>query len=613
MRPRSTFLGLLFPGSALRHSTLFPVATAALLLGGCQTSSSLQDGPFGMQVEDPMRNAPPITQGLDAEGLSTLLGAELAGQRGDYRYASQGYLEAAQRYREPALAERATFAARFGNEASLIEASALRWRELAPQAETPNRLLAAFSLQRGDWLDSLEQRLDIVEAGGHGDVTAFAEVAIAEEAPLELIVQQLREHLARPNADQLAHHSDVLLGTALVEAALGDTALAQRRLDQVALLDPESAALWLVRARLALETEDYSTAQRAAQQGLELAPDDVRFILLLAQAEIRLNNISAAEAQTDALLESHGGNEDLRLSLAQLYLEEGHPEPAQRLLQPLIGQPEVPNLAYYLLGAITQAQGDTDNALLYYRQVSEGEEFLPARAAAAQMLIEEDRLLDARAFLRIERMRFDNYFTELVMLEVQLLDEMNQPEDANALLDREIARTPDDASLLYMRAMRRWEAGDIAGMEQDLRQILRTDPDNAEALNALGYTLADLNLSGRLQEAFELIERAYEADPDNPAVLDSMGWVYFRLGQPEEALPWLESAYMQMPDQEVAAHLAEVLQALGRDEEARQLIQQIMQRTNLHPKIDDLLDRFPELNPQLRPEQSPELTPPEAP
>ncbi|NYS78345.1 tetratricopeptide repeat protein [Halomonas glaciei] len=548
-----------------------------------------------------MRNAPPITRGLDAAGLSTLLGAELAGQRGDYRYASQGYLEAANRYREPALAERATFAARFGNEASLIEASALRWRELAPQAEAPNRLLAAFSLQRGDWLDSLEQRIAIVEAGGHGDVTAFAEIAVAEEAPLTLIAQQLREHLAQPNADQLEHHSDVLLGTALIEAALGDTAVAQRRLDQVALLDPESAALWLARARLALETEDYSAAQRAAQQGLELAPDDVRFILLLAQAEIRLNNISAAETQTNALLESHGGNQDLRLSLAQLYLEEGHPEPAQRLLQPLIGQPEVPNLAYYLLGAIIQAQGDTDNALLYYRQVNEGDEFVPARAAAAKMLIEEGRLLDARAFLRIERMRFDSYFTELVMLEVQLLDETNQTEEANALLDREITRTPDDASLLYMRAMRRWEAGDIAGMEADLRQVLRTDPDNAEALNALGYTLADLNLPGRLQEAFELIERAYEADPDNPAVLDSMGWVYFRLGQPEEALPWLESAYTQIPDQEVAAHLAEVLQALGREEEARRLIEQIMQRTNLHPQIDDLLKRYPELTPQATP------------
>lgn len=612
MRPRSTFLGSItwgfpLPGfsflhAVLRRSTLLPAASAVLLLSGCQsTANSLHDGHLSSLADDPMRNAPPITRGLDAAGLSTLLGAELAGQRGDYRYASQGYLEAAQRYQEPGLAERATFAARFGNEAALVEASALRWRELAPQAEAPNRLLAAFSLQRGDWLDSLEQRLDIVEAGGHGDVTAFAEIAVAEDAPLRLIAQQLREHLDRSDADQLPHYSDVLLGTALIEAALGDRTIAQRRLDQVAVLEPESAALWLVKARLALEVEDYSAAQRAAQKGLELAPDDVRFILLLAQAEIRLNNISAAEVQTDALLESHGGNEDLRLSLAQLYLEEGHPEPAQRLLQPLIGQPEVPDLAYYLLGATTEAQGDIDNALLYYRQVSAGDEFLPARAAAAQMLIEEDRLLDARAFLRIERMRFDNYFTELVMLEVQLLDEMNQPEDANALLDREISRTPDDASLLYMRAMRRWEAGDIAGMEEDLRQILRTDPNNAEALNALGYTLADLNLPGRLQEAFKLIERAYEANPDNPAVLDSMGWVYFRLGKPEEALPWLESAYTQLPDQEVAAHLAEVLKALGRDEEARQLIQQIMQRTDRHPLIDELLERHPGLRPELSP------------
>ncbi|MCA8863362.1 tetratricopeptide repeat protein [Halomonas sp. SBBP1] len=613
MRPRFSLSGPVLMGSTcsgfslvsamLRHSILLPAAaSAALLLSGCQSTPSPQDGPLGTWGEDPMHNAPPITRGLDASGLSTLLGAELAGQRGDYRYASQGYLEAAKRYREPALAERATFAARFGDEASLIEASALRWRELDPEAEAPNRLLAAFSLQRGDWLDSLEQRLDIVEAGGHGDITAFAEIAAAEEeAPLRLIAQQLQEHLARPNADQLPHHSDVLLGTALIEATLGDTAPAQRRLDQVEVLDPESAALWLVKARLALEVEDYPTAQRAAQQGLELAPDDVRFILLLAQAEIRLNNISAAEVQTNALLESHGGNEDLRLSLAQLYLEEGHPEPAQRLLQPLIGQPQVPDLAYYLLGAITQAQDDIDNALLYYRQVSEGSEFLPARAAAAQMLIEEDRLLDARAFLRIERMRFDNYFSELVMLEVQLLDEINQPADADALLDREISRTPDDASLLYMRSMRRWEAGNISGMEQDLRQILRTDPNNAEALNALGYTLADLNLPGRLQEAFELIERAYEADPNNPAVLDSMGWVYFRLGEPEEALPWLESAYTQLPDQEVAAHLAEVLKALGRDDEARQLIQQIMQRTNQHPLIDELLERYPELTPPETP------------
>ncbi|WP_446719069.1 tetratricopeptide repeat protein [Halomonas sp. NyZ770] len=550
---------------------------------------------------DPMLTAPPVTRGLDAAGLSTLLAAELAGQRGDYRYASRGYLEAAQRYSAPGLAERATFAARFGNDAALMEASALRWRELSPTAETPNRLLAALSLQRGDWLDSLEQRLVIAESGGYGDISSFAELAVAEEAPLNVLVQPLRTYLAQPAAAERDSYSDVLLGTALIEAALGETQTARQHLDLVEQREPESAALWLAKARLALESGDHRAAQRAAQQGLSLSPDDVRFILMLAQAEIRLNNITAAETQTNALLETHGGNQELRIALAQLYLEEGHSEPAYRLLQPLIGQDRIPNIAYFLLGAIAQSQGDIDNALLYYRQVRDGNEFLPARAAAARMLIDDDRLLDARAFLRIERMRHDTYFGDLVLLEVQLLDDLAMEQEASALLDREITRTPDDTRLLYLRAMRGWEMGDLAAMERDLQQILRTEPNNPDALNALGYTLADLNITERLEEARDLIERAYEVDPDNPAIMDSLGWVYFRLGKLDDALAWLESAYSRLPDQEVSAHLAEVLHALGRSDEARQAIARAMRRADHHPQIDELLERHPELTPASTP------------
>ncbi|WP_446718683.1 tetratricopeptide repeat protein [Halomonas sp. 141] len=550
---------------------------------------------------DPMLTAPPVTRGLDAAGLSTLLAAELAGQRGDYRYASRGYLDAAQRYNAPGLAERATFAARFGNDAALMEASALRWRELSPTAETPNRLLAALSLQRGDWLDSLEQRLAIAESGGYGDISSFAELAVAEEAPLNVLVQPLRTYLAQPAAAERDSYSDVLLGTALIEAALGETQTARQHLDLVEQREPESAALWLTKARLALESGDHRAAQRAAQQGLSLSPDDVRFILMLAQAEIRLNNITAAETQTNALLETHGGNQELRIALAQLYLEEGHSEPAYRLLQPLIGQDRIPNIAYFLLGAIAQSQGDIDNALLYYRQVRDGNEFLPARATAARMLIDDDRLLDARAFLRIERMRHDTYFGDLVLLEVQLLDDLGMEQEAGALLDREITRTPDDTRLLYLRAMRGWEMGDLAAMERDLQQILRTEPNNPDALNALGYTLADLNITERLEEARDLIERAYEADPDNPAIMDSLGWVYFRLGKLDDALAWLESAYSRLPDQEVAAHLAEVLHALGRSDEARQTIARALRRADHHPQIDELLERHPELTPASTP------------
>ncbi|MWJ27707.1 tetratricopeptide repeat protein [Halomonas sp. ZH2S] len=544
-----------------------------------------------------MRSAPPITQGLDAAGLSTLLGAELAGQRGDYSAAGRGYLDAAQRYPTSELAERATLAARFANDPTLLEEAARRWRELSPQSDAPARLLADLSLQRGNWQESLRQRLNVARSGGFGDVASFAETAVAENAPLVPLVAQLHAYLARPDVEAPEIHSDVLLGTALLEAAIGDTQSAMRRLDQAATLAPEEPSLWLTRANLALQNQDPATARRAAKRGLELSPDDARFILLLTQAEARLGNIAAAEAYTDALLERHTGSQALRMALAQLYLEEGHPEPAGRLLQPLIAEEDTPPLAYYLLGAITQHEDDVDNALLYYRQVEPGEEFMPARIAAVRMLIGNDRLLDARAFLRIERMRFEEYFSELVMLEASLLDELGMKASAGALLDRELGRTPDDTQLLYMRAMRAWEDGDLAAMERDLRRILKNEPDNAMVLNALGYTLADLGLTNRLEEARELIERAYQQEPDNPAVLDSLGWVHYRQGDPQQALPWLERAYALMPDQEIAAHLAEVLHALGRTSEARQVILEVMQRFSDYPQIDKLLERHPQLAP----------------
>ncbi|WNL37905.1 tetratricopeptide repeat protein [Halomonas sp. PAMB 3232] len=577
----------------------WPLAVT-LLLSGCQATPSSSVGGLPAFIDDPMASAPPITRGLDAEGLRTLLTAEMAGQRGDFSRASQGYLAASRRYPVAALAERATFAARFGNDTALMETSALRWRELAPTAQGPNQFLATLSLSRGDWLDSLEQRLAIVSAGGNGEIAAFAELAVAENAPLGLLIRPLRDFLDEsagiaPLGDEQEGQVDVLLGTALIEAALGNTAQAQARLDEVASQAPDLESLWLARARLALETGDHQGARRAARRGLELAPDDVRFVLMLAQANIRLNNLTQAQEQTDALLERHGGGPDLRVALAQLYLEEGHPDPAYRLLQPMIGEENIPDLAYFLLGAIAQSEGDIDNALIYYRQVREGSEFLPARAAAAQMLIEEDRLLDARAFLRIERMRYDAYFSDLVLLEVQLLDGQNLASEADALLDRELARTPADTGLRYLRAMRAFERGDLAAMERDLRYIIRSEPDNANALNALGYTLADTDSGERLEEARALIERAYELEPDNPAVLDSMGWVLFKQGEPDEALSWLETAFAQMPDQEVAAHLAEVLDALGRVDKARAIVRRFQTGRGDTPALDELLRRRPAL------------------
>ncbi|WP_444677255.1 tetratricopeptide repeat protein [Halomonas sp. E19] len=226
------------------------------------------------------------------------------------------------------------------------------------------------------------------------------------------------------------------------------------------------------------------------------------------------------------------------------------------------------------------------------------------------MLIEDDRLLDARAFLRIERLRHDAHFSELLALEVELLDEAGLTAEAEALLNRELARTPNDEQLLYLRAMRAWEVGNLDAMERDLGRIIEANPDNAAALNALGYTLADLNIEERLEEARELIERAHELEPGSAAIMDSLGWVYYRLGDPERALPWLERAYAAMPDQEIAAHLAEVLWVLERHEQARLLIEEALRRFDDHPLIDALLERIPELSPDRPRSSAPDETTP---
>lgn len=580
---------------ALYSLTPLSLATPALalLLAGCQSWPLDDSAPPVM--EDPLVGAPPIEQGLDAEGLAGLITAELAGQRGDYRRAAEGYLTASQRYRSAGLAERAALAASFGNERELLDRAAREWQELAPDSAAPARLLAGLAVQRGDWDEALRQRLALVREGGDSEISSLVEAALATNAAPAPLLSRLRKHLVTAPEDARRH--DAELATAMLEVAAGETAAARKRLARLAARAPELPALWLTRARLAQEADDPLAARAAARRGLEISPGDPRFILLLAQSELRLGNVAAAEAQTEALLEKHTGDSALPLGLARLYLEEGHQEPARRLLLPLAALPEPPAEALLLLGDISRDEGEIDNALLYYRQVRAEETFLLSRLRAAEMLVENERLSDARDFLRGERVRHDDEFGDLVALEVELLDREGLDEAADALLDSELARAPTDEQLLYLRGMRAWEVGDLRGMERDLRRIIERNPDSAMALNALGYTLADQGPAARLDEARELIERAHALEPDSPAILDSLGWVHYRAGDPQGALPWLERAYLAMPDQEIAAHLAEVLWALGRHAEARELIRDVLERLDEHPLIDDLLRRTPELAP----------------
>jgi len=559
----------------------------ALLLTGCQNAPT---SPHAIPLDDPMENAPPITSGFDAEGLSSLLLAEFAGQRGDYRRAAKGYLDVNQRYASPTLAERATLAARYADDSALLERTALRWQQLDEDATTPRHVLASLAVQRGDWETALTQRLNVADQEPEAELAALAELAIAHDADITPLLKRLHAFVERHPG-----HLDAQLATAQLEAANGDTAAADARLARLAEAPEAPAEVWLTRSTIALHNKAMDDARRYVRQGLERFPNDSRLRLTQTQVHLAKGDIEAADENVERLLSRYDDTASLRLALAQMYLEAAHPEGARRILLPLLDHDNTPTAAYLMLGSIAEQAGDIDNALLYYRQVPSGDGFIEARAQAAKMLIRADRAQDASAFLRIERLRHPDQRVALLRLEVDLLDAQGKHERANKVLDKAIAKTPNATQLRFQHAMRAYQQGNLDTMEADLRAIIEREPDNAEALNALGYTLS--NDLGRHREALPLIEKAHRLEPDSPAILDSLGWVYFHLGRAQEALPYLREAYRGQPDQEIAAHLAEVLAAAGHDAQARALVKDALQRFSPHPLIDDLLRRHPELVP----------------
>lgn len=567
---------------------LFYAAGCAALLAGCQSMSA--DDPV-TPLHDPMASAPPVTRGFDAQGLSQVLLSELAGQRGDFQRAATGYLAAAERYRSAELAQRAALAARYTEDTELLQATAALWQQLAPDDSAPEELLSGIAVDRGDWPTALRHRLTLAGQGQDAQLLELADLAVESQASLTPLLAQLRDFVASH-----PEHADAQMATARLEAAAGNPADAQQRLSRLATQHPDLPALWLARSQIALEAGDYDLAESTAQRGQTLSPDDSRFLLALAQAQIASGDIAAAERQVDQLLARHDTTPALRLALAQLYLDAGALEPARRLLLPLLDRDSTPPATYLLLGSIAESQEEIDNALLYYRQVPAGPGFVESRALATQMLVEAERFKDAQAFLRIESLRHPSQRVTLTQIGIEALDKAGQTTAADTLLADSLKQAPDDSDLLYVKAMRDFEQGDVEAMMTQMRAIIANDPNDAAAMNALGYTLA--TTTDRYDEALDLIARAHKLEPHNPAILDSLGWVHFKRGDAETALGYLRRAYAGQPDQEIAAHLAEVLAVRGQYQEARSVVSAVLSSSDMHPDIDELLTRYPQLAPR---------------
>lgn len=515
--------------------------------------------------------APSVARVLDqAEraqepSLEPALVGEFALQAGKLPESATHYLLAAQASDGDAgLAERATRIAMLANDDARAAQALALWQQRAPRALAMRSAAAALAMRQGKPERATTELKALLAAPGE-EGWRFTLAALVGGGRDPGVPAQVLEALV--DADAIPNRIEVWQEFGRLAMRMDKPELAQRMVDEVVRRFPQDPRVALLRASQLQQTGRTAEAVAVLQALEPQTRTSVDLRNAVAIAYDSMNEAEAAErvlssgpqdTQTYGMRASLLAKQDDATALTALYAElsraASKPDPAQRLL----------------LGKIAEYLKRYQEAVDWYHSVPGGDELSEARlrAANAQGLLgnqakalEEVRAVQSDAVLA-EEARRDAYLLE-AELRLRAGDEAGELD----ALARGLAAYPDENALLYARALAWERRDDIPRAEADLRKVLVTEPENVAALNALGYTLADR--TQRYQEALQLIDRARVAEPDNPAIIDSHGWVLYRLGRNEEALVQLRRAYALAKDAEIAVHLGEVLWVMGRQDEAR--------------------------------------------
>ncbi|MNE05594.1 bacteriophage N4 receptor, outer membrane subunit [compost metagenome] len=424
---------------------------------------------------------------------------------------------------------------------------------------------AAISLARaGRYDDSLVYMEKVLQ--GQGD-THFDFLALSASDT----DQETRDGLLKSFDRLLAkypHNGQLIFGKALLLQQNGDGQGALTLLEDNPPEEGEIAPV-LLQARLLQSLNRGEEAVPLLEKNIRKYPDDKRLRLTYARTLVEQDRLEDAKVEFSTLVQQYPDDDELRYSLALVCLEAKAWDEAAGYLEELIARGSHVDSAHLNLGRIHEERKDPQGALIEYGQVGPGNDYLPAQLRQADILIANGRADEATQRLAAAREIQPDYAIQLYLIESETLSNNNRQQQAWQVLDQALQQYPEDLSLLYTRAMLAEKRDDLAQMEKDLRAIIQREPDNAMALNALGYTLSDRTT--RYAEAKSLIEQAHRINPEDPAVLDSLGWVNYRLGNLDEAERLLRQALERFPDHEVAAHLGEVLWAQGKQREAKKV------------------------------------------
>ncbi len=529
-------------------------------------------------------------EGLSADVFYRLLLGDVALQRGEPALAARAYYEAARETREPQIARRATEVALAARMRGLAQESANLWSALDPAAERPRQVLAALAAggtskmaQEGGVESELRAKLEKVLADAASSDKGVGEVFLQlnrflGDAKDRRQVYELVRDLAKPYPGIAEAHFAVAVAafTGGVPDTNGDnTALVE--IDRALALksDWERGALLkgeILSGKSPVEASDYLSGFLADNPSAKLVAG------MLAQNYVEQKRFAEARAVFQKLWDGDRNAREYEFGVAVISIQMKDWDTAEALLSDLKRANYGENGAVELqLAQIAEETGRYDLAIERYMAVPEGARAWLARLRVAAMMGKQGKVVEARRYLEDLPAVTIEQRVQVRQAEAQLLREANDNAGAYEVLMLALREHPDAPDLLYDAAMVAERMDRIDEAEARLRRVVELRPDDAQALNGLGYTLVDR--TARTVEGFELIQKANRLSPDDPFILDSMGWALFRLGRFAEAETYLRRSQKIRPDAEVAAHLGEVLWAQGEREHAQEVWQTQLKNT----------------------------------
>lgn len=577
------------------YARILPVLAVSVTLlscaaiGGNQQVATPAPQPPATPVAVPAAGTPgpaTLAQRLSGDMVYDILLGEIAGQRGAMDVSVARYMQAAGEAQDPRVAERAVQIASYAKQYDLAIGAARRWVALDGANMEARKALTALALQQGD-LDEVITQMDymLINSSDPEDSFRMVTAVLARHEDKQAAMAAVRKLVDRhPDSP----HAWTSLSRLAVVAEQPDVAL--DAVNHALALQPGSPDIIILKAQVMVRQAQKAEATALLGDAVRLQPNNTDLRFAYGRMLLDSENLEGAKQQFRKVVKIDPTHADALYSLALLELETGVYRSGEKHLVQLLELKQHVQNAYYYLGYATAEQGKAQEALDWYLKVESGDYWSQAQLRAAGLMVKQGDFVRMQEHMRSLRQKNPPLASQLYIIEGQALTDANLHMQAYSLYETALESSPDDLDLLYSYSLAAEKLDKLDVAETNLRRILAIDPDNVRALNAFGYTLADR--TDRHQEALQYISKAYAKEPDDPAIIDSMGWVHFRMGDLDKAREYLQRAWEMSSDSEIGAHFGEVLWMRGEHAAAKEVWNSSREATPDNPVLLEVINRL---------------------